>query len=444
MMRRIYLAGFLIAGNTLHSHAVWRQQSAPAFLSGEYYVHIARTLERGLFDLVFFADRQAVSARYAGSYEMGLARGDQDATRLDPVPILGLMSGATRHLGLGATRSTTYAQPYALAREFATLDHISGGRAAWNVVTSVNQDEARNYGVHEALPHDARYDRADEFMELTAKLWDGWQPDALKLDAAQGVYADATRVAPARHKGRYFECEGPLNIPRSPQGRPVIIQAGSSARGQDFAARWAEVVFSIQPDLARMQRFYSDLKGRLEGFGRTRDDLKILTAVMPFVGRSRAEAEELRERHNALADPIAGLATLSAQMNVDFSAYALDEPVPDIEVQGIRGLYNVIRELAGDRPLTLREAGRLYAQSILVPQVAGTASDIADWLQDKFEQGGADGFVVTPHALPQAFDAFVDAVVPELQRRGLYRHRYTGRTLRENLSGAAGEARHAA
>ncbi|WP_343582902.1 LLM class flavin-dependent oxidoreductase [Herbaspirillum sp.] len=431
----MHLAAFLIAGNAAHSQALWRHpQSSPGgFLQLDYYRHIAQTLERANFDLLFFADRLAVSTRYGESHRHGIAVGDQDATRLDPLPILGALAAVTERIGLGATRSTTYSQPYSLAREFATLDHLSGGRAAWNVVTSVNQGEADNFGLKETLPHDVRYDRADEFLDVAHKLWRSWQPDALQL-SADGRYADAGKVGAIDHAGTHFNVRGPLNIPASPQHSPVIIQAGSSDRGQDFAARWAEVVFNIQPDLARMQRFYDDLKGRAGKFGRRPQDIKILSAVMPFVGQSRTHAEQLREEANALADPLVGLSTLSSHMNVDFSAYAPDAPIGDVQVGGIQGLFKLLREISAERQLTLADAGRLYAQGVLTPQVAGTAADIADWLEHTVEQGGADGFVISPSHLPYGFDDFAGKVVPELQRRGSFRRQYRGRHLRDHLA----------
>lgn len=430
----MHLAAFLIAGNAAHSQALWRHPASRrgGFLALDYYRRIAQTLERGKFDLLFFADRLAVSTRYGEDHRHGIAVGDQDATRLDPLPILGALAAVTQHIGLGATRSTTYSQPYSLAREFATLDHISGGRAAWNVVTSVNQGEAENFGLKETLPHDVRYDRADEFLEVAHKLWSSWQPDALQLDG--GRYANATKVGAIDHHGAHFSVRGPLNIPATPQGSPVIIQAGSSERGQDFAARWAEVVFNIQPDLPRLQRFYDDLKGRAGKFGRRPGDIKVLSAVMPFVGQSRAHAEELRAQANELADPLVGLSTLSSHMNVDFSAFALDAPIGEVQVSGIQGLFKLLKEISAERRLTLADAGRLYAQGVLTPQVAGTAADVADWLQDIVAGGGADGFVISPSHLPHGFDDFVDGVVPELQRRGAFRKEYAGRHLREHLS----------
>jgi FMN-dependent oxidoreductase (nitrilotriacetate monooxygenase family) len=352
---------------------------------------------------------------------------------MDPLPVLGAIAAVTSHIGLGATRSTTYSQPYSLAREFSTLDHLSAGRAAWNVVTSVNQGEADNFGLRETLGHDERYDRADEFLEVTHKLWNSWDAQALVLDAGSGRYADPDRVHAIDHHGAHFNVRGPLNIPASPQGGPVIIQAGSSHRGQDFAARWAEVVFGIQPDLARMQRFYQDLKSRTGKFGRKPADIKVLTALMPFVGTSKAEAEDKRAQHNAMVDPVVGLSTLSSHMNVDFSAHALDAPIDDIQVAGMQGLFGLVKELSSEGRLTLADIGRLYASGVLVPQVAGTAADVADWMEHIVAQQGADGFVITPAHLPEGFDDFVGLVVPELQRRGQFRLDYEGDTLRSYL-----------
>jgi len=433
----IHLAAFLIAGNAAHSQVLWRHpHSTPGgFLTLDYYKRIAQTLERGKFDLLFFADRLAVSTRYGGDHRYGVAHGDQDATRMDPLPVLGAIAAVTSRIGLGATRSTTYSQPYSLAREFSTLDHLSAGRAAWNVVTSVNQGEADNFGLRETLGHDERYDRADEFLDVTHQLWRSWDTEALLLEADSGRYADPDHVHAIDHRGTHFNVRGPLNIPASPQGGPVIIQAGSSHRGQDFAARWAEVVFGIQPDLARMQRFYQDLKGRTEKFGRRPQDIKVLTALMPFVGKSRAEAEDKRAQQNAMVDPVVGLSTLSSHMNVDFSAHALDAPIDDIQVAGMQGLFGLVKELSREGRLTLADIGRLYASGVLVPQVAGTACDIADWMEHIVTQQGADGFVITPAHLPLGFDDFVELVVPELQRRGQFRVDYEGDTLRSYLHG---------
>jgi FMN-dependent oxidoreductase (nitrilotriacetate monooxygenase family) len=433
--RRMHLAAFLIAGNGAHSHALWRHPRTRlgGFLDPDYYVECVRTLERGKFDLAFFADRLAMSDRFGDSLEVGARYGDQDATRMDPTLVLALLAGATRHIGLGATRSTTYHHPYNIARTFATLDHLSRGRVGWNVVTSVNEGEARNHGLDAHLEHDARYDAADEFMRATFRLWDSWEHDALVLDRASGIYADPTKIHRADFAGEAYRTRGPLNVPRSPQGRPVIIQAGASSRGKAFAARWAEVIFSIHPNAEAMKRFYADIKQTVEQSGRREQEVNILVGVMPFVGRSRAEANERMAEHNELVHPLVGLSTMSSHMNFDFSQLPLDAPLADLNVQGMQGMLAAVKGLSPDGSMTLREIGRRYGQSVVVPQIAGTAAELADQLEARFNDRAADGFMVSPAHLPHGFDDFVDHVVPELQRRSLFRSEYEGGTLRGHL-----------
>jgi len=428
------LCGFLIAGPVIHSHALWRNPYGDTnFLSLEYYINIAETLERGKFHFVFFADRLAVGDTYGQSFDASIRWGDQDATRLDPVPILGAMAARTSHLGLGATRSTSYDQPYNVAREFATLDHISGGRAAWNVVTSMNDSEARNFGVSQHLEHDKRYDRADEFLEVVTSLWESWDKDALVLDKEAGHYADPTKVRYLNHSGPWYQVKGPLNIPRTPQERPVIIQAGSSGRGREFAARWAEVVFNLQPSPAKMKAFYGDLKNRLPDYGRKASDLQILPAIMPFVGATASEAKEKQRIHNERVTALVGLSTLSGHANYDFSKHELSEILASVDASGTQGnLQNVIR-LAQERQLDLAAIGRLYAQTVMVPQVTGTADEVADYMAGIYKDAGADGFVISPAFLPQSFDDFVEGVIPRLQSSNLFQKEYASRQLRDNL-----------
>ncbi|MDB5058210.1 MAG: FMN-dependent monooxygenase, partial [Chloroflexi bacterium] len=313
MIRQMHLAGFLIAGPVAHSHALWRHpETAMNFLQPEGYQEIAGILERGKFDLLFFADRLAMSTTYGDSLDVGVRHGDQDVVRLDPLQVLGLVAAGTTQLGLGATCSTTYYLPYYLARAFATLDHLSRGRAAWNVVTSVNEGEARNFGYEEHLEHDRRYDRADEFMEVAHRLWESWDEHALVLDRERGLFAEPAQVRAIDHDGSWFHSKGPLNVPRSPQGRPVIIQAGSSGRGKAFAARWAEVIFTIQPTAELAQAFYRDVHSQLAAVDRADDACRILLAVMPFIGKTDTEAREKRDLHNSLVQPLVGLSTLSS------------------------------------------------------------------------------------------------------------------------------------
>jgi FMN-dependent oxidoreductase (nitrilotriacetate monooxygenase family) len=297
----------------------------------------------------------------------------------------------------------------------------------------MNDAEALNFGLPQHLEHDERYDRADEFVELAQALWDSWDDDALVLDADAGIYADPERVRYVAHEGRWFRSRGPLNIPRPPQGRPVVIQAGSSGRGKQFAARWAEVVFTIQQTPSLMKRFTDDLRAAVVAAGRAPDACKILTAIMPFVGATTAEAEEARDAHNARIHPLVGLSTLASHANLDLSGRPLDEPIAEAGSRGTQGLFEAVLRTTKEQHLTLAEIGGLYGRSVLVPQMVGTGVEVADQLEAIVKDGAADGFVVSPAYLPDSLESFVDAVVPELQRRGVFRKDYAGETLRDHL-----------
>jgi FMN-dependent oxidoreductase (nitrilotriacetate monooxygenase family) len=433
-MRQIHLAAFLIAGPVAHSHALWRHPNTQLdFLQPDYYLRVAQILEQGKFDLIFFADRLAVSDCYGHGSQIGLTHGDQDAARLDPIPILAMMAAQTQRIGLSATRSTTYYHPYHIARTFASLDHLTQGRVAWNVVTSVNNAEAQNFGLDQHLEHDLRYDCADEFMEVTCKLWESWQPNAVVLDRKLGIFADPAKVNPIHHQGAWFRSRGPLNVPRSPQGRPVIIQAGSSGRGRDFAARWAEVVFTVQSTLWQAQQFYRDMRSRLAKSGRHPDSCKILLAVLPFIGETEAIAQEKQALHNALVHPLVGLSTLSNHLNYDFSQHSLHQSIEKVDVQGMRGVLDMVWQISQSENLTLAELGQRYGASVLVPQLVGTAEQVADQLEQWFQSHACDGFMISPAYLPGSFEEFVQWVVPILQRRQLFRLDYDGNTLRDHL-----------
>jgi FMN-dependent oxidoreductase (nitrilotriacetate monooxygenase family) len=430
----MHLCGFLIAGPVVHSHAIWRNPRHPTdFLSLSHYVEIAKLLERGKFDFLFFADRLAIADRYGASHKTGIRHGDQDATRMDPVPVLGALAAVTSRIGLGATRSTTYDAPYNIAREFATLDHISAGRAAWNVVTSMNDGEALNFGNVPHLAHDERYDRADEFMEVAFGLWDSWEKDALVLDRARGIYADPDKVHYLNHAGKWFQSRGPLNIPRSPQGRPVVIQAGSSGRGKAFAARWSEVIFALQPTLERMRTFKAEIASAVADAGRPGNATKVLMAMMPFIGESRQEAEDKRDLHDSLVDPLVGLSTLAAHANSDFSDLPLEASVEAVQSSGSQGNLAALKSIAAGQSITIADAGRIYGRGVMCPRFVGTPKDVADQMAEVVTSGAADGFVVSPAFLPDTFEDFVDAVVPILQQKALLRRDYRGKTLRDHL-----------
>ena len=433
-MRQIHLAGFLLASQVVHSHAVWRHpRTELGFLEPEYYQNIARVLERGKFDLVFFADSLTMPDTYGGSFTESLKYGAQGALRLDPLVLATAMAVVTKHIGIGVTRSTTYYQPYDLARGFATLDHLSRGRSAWNVVTSSRASEAGNFGFDEHLEHDLRYDRADEFLEVTCKLWGSWEEGALVLDKENGIFADPSKVNYVHHLGQWLKSRGPLTVPRSPQGRTVIIQAGASNKGREFAAKWAELIFEISPNPTAMKSYYQDIKTRMAKYGRKPDTCKILPAVMPFVGETETIAQEKQAFHNELVHPMAGLLTMSNHLGVDLSQYSLDQSVEKVEAQDYQKLLAVVQRLSLDKTITLRDLGKIYGRSLAVPQLVGTPIQIADKLEALFHEQAGDGFVISPAYLPGSFDEFVDLVIPELQKRGLFRKEYTGNTLRDSL-----------
>jgi FMN-dependent oxidoreductase (nitrilotriacetate monooxygenase family) len=431
------LVAFLQAGNASVYAGSWRHPATEhGFLDGDYYANLGRLLERGRFDLMFFDDRLAMPGIYGGSVADAVRYGARPV-KLDLSIILGLAAGATSRIGLGATYSTTYYAPFHVARTFATLDHLSGGRAAWNVVTSVNDSEAQNFGVSAHLGHDARYDRADEFLGAVVELWDSWDDDALVLDREAGIFADPARVHEVGWSGEYFDVRGPLTVPRSPQGRPVIIQAGSSGRGRDFASRWAELIFTGDPGVEIARDHYRDQKERIAAAGRDPDGVKICPMVYAVVGESEAHASEREATFlHDLVHPLASLTLLSELMNYDFSAHDLDDPVTDdliANVSGIRGLVQNLRTHIGGEQLTLRDLAGHRATLLQGPRFVGTGPQVADQMEEWFTTGACDGFVLAATHMPGAFEDVVRMVVPELQRRKLFRRDYDGTTLRDHL-----------
>jgi len=435
-MKQMSLVGFMQAGNATVYAGSWRHPATEhGFLTAGYYEKLGRTLEEGCFDMMFFDDRLAMPSIYGGSVDEAVRHGARPV-KLDLSIVLGVIAGVTRSIGLGATYSTTYYSPFHVARTFATLDHLTGGRAAWNVVTSVNDSEAQNYGVDEVLAHDARYDRADEFLEATTGLWDSWEDDALVLDRAAGLFADPDKVHELNYEGDWLKVRGPLTVPRTPQGRPVLLQAGSSGRGRDFAARWAEVIFTGDPSIDVARNHYRDQKERIAEGGRDPESVKMLPMAYTVLGESTAQAQEREQMFlNDLVDPMASLTLLSELMNYDFSGMALDTPITDelIEsVSGIRGLVQNLRAHIGGT-ITLADLAGHRATLLQGPRFVGTGAEVADQMQEWFDTGACDGFVVAATHSPGAYEDVVRFVVPELQRRGVFRDRYTGATLRDNL-----------
>jgi len=430
------LVAFMQAGNASVYAGSWRHPATEhGYLDASYYAKIGRQLEEGCFDLMFFDDRLAMPGIYGGGVAEAVRYGARPV-KLDLSTVLGVLAQATSRIGLGATYSTTYYAPFHVARTFATLDHLSAGRAAWNVVTSVNDGEAQNYGLTSHLSHDERYDRADEFLDVVAGLWDTWEDDAVVADRASGFYADPAKVHELRHRGEYFSVRGPLTVPRSPQGRPVIIQAGSSGRGREFASRWADLIFTGDPGFEVARSHYADQKQRIADAGRDPASVKLCPMAYAVVGESEDHAKHREQVFlNDLVDPMASLTLLSELMNYDFAQHDLDDPITDeliASVSGIRGLVQNLRTHIGD-DITLRDLAGHRATLLQGPRFVGTGTQVADQMAEWFHGGACDGFVLAATHSPGAYEDVVRMVVPELQRRGLFRTEYRGTTLREHL-----------
>jgi len=431
MTARTMRLGLSIRGHGYHP-AAWRHPDVPAdgTLCVEHYVRSAQIAERGKLDMIFFADGAGI--RQGDNPRGSLSRTGRDMLELEPTMLLPALAMVTSHVGLVATASTTYNEPYNLARRFATLDLISKGRAGWNVVASWSELEAQNFGLETTLDYDTRYARSAEFVEVVKGLWDGWEDGALSFDQGSGQYFDETKMHVLHHQGRFFKVRGPLTVAGMPQGHPVIVQAGASEQGRELGAATADVIYAISNTLSGAQAYYADVKERMAKYGREPDDLKIMPAFCPVVGHTRAEAQAKYDALQALIDPLVGLGALYTSFG-DLSGYPLDGPVPDdaLGAQELRSTSaQLVERMKTERP-TIRE---LYLRSgITGSATIGTPMDIVDRMQEWFEASACDGFNITPATLPDGGADFVELVVPELQRRGLFRTEYEGKTLRENL-----------
>ena len=426
--RQLQLGAFM-RPTTIHTGA-WRYPGAfpDANFNLAHIRRFARTLERGRFDAFFMADHLAVL-----NMPIEALKRSHTVTSFDPLTLLPALAVDTEHLGLIATASTTFEQPYLIARRFASLDHISGGRAGWNVVTTSNPDAALNFGREEHMEHDERYARAREFVDVVTGLWDSWADDAFERDVESGIYFDPEKLHVLNHKGRYLQVRGPLNIARPVQGWPVIVQAGASEAGRQLAAETAEVVFAAGGRLPDAQAFYADVKGRMEALGRNRDHLKILPGAFVVVGETVDEAREKRARLDSLVHYDSAIASLSIALGHDASVFDPDAPLPEIpQSNASKTSRDRVVAMAKRENLTVRQvAQRLGGYSGLA--FVGTPKTIADSMEEWLIGEGCDGFNVMFPFVPEGLDDFVDKVVPELQRRGLFRREYEGRTLRENL-----------
>jgi alkanesulfonate monooxygenase len=430
-MTRQMKLGVSMRGLGYHITA-WRMDGVPpdGDTHIDFYLTMTRIAERGLFDIAFLADYVAMKSQDQPRGYLGRTSG---MIGLEPLTLLSALAPMTRNIGLVATLSTTFQQPYHIARIFASLDHISRGRAGWNVVTSFQDDEARNFGTEEILDKAARYARAAEAVQVVNGLWDSWDDDAFVRDRESGVYFDPARMHRLNHEGPYFRSAGPLNVPRTPQGRPVVVQAGASVEGQQLAAATADVVYAAHATLSDAQAFYRGIKDMMPGFGRQPDDLKIMPGILPVLGATREEAQAKYRAMQEAVDPLVGLGHLYSHFG-DLSGYDLDGPVPELRTdKPLVSRSHVIHQIARRENLTIRQLYQRHTIGNAHNVVVGTAQDVADVMEDWFRSGGADGFNLLPALSPVSLSEFVDLVVPELQRRGLFRTAYEGRTLRENL-----------
>jgi len=420
----LHLNAFLMGVG--HHEAAWRHPRTDPSLVNDvrHFQNLARIAERGGFDSVFLAD----GVQIWGDVQ------HTAAGKFEPITLLTAMAAATTHVGLIATASTSYTEPYNLARLFSSLDHISGGRAGWNIVTSAGDRAAQNFNRDAVADHAERYERADEFLDVVTALWDSWDDDALVVDPASGVFADPDKVHEINHRGRFYQVRGPLNAVRSPQGRPLLVQAGSSEDGKAFAARHAEAVFTAQQTFEEGRAFYRDLKSRLAAHDRLPDELKVLPGIVPVLGSTEAEARRLSDELDELIVPVRAVRQLSELIGVDLNDHPLDAPLPPLppvtRINGAKSRFELVRDLAERDRLTLRQLLGRLGGGRGHQVIAGTPVQIADHIQRWHEGGAADGFNVMPPLLPSGLEEFVDHVIPELRRRGLFRAGYSADTLR--------------
>ncbi|WP_072803897.1 LLM class flavin-dependent oxidoreductase [Rhodococcoides yunnanense] len=427
MSRSLHFNAFLMT--TGHHESSWRLPGSNPRAGTDiaHYQQLAQIAERGKFDSIFFADSPQLVADV----------GRRPSGYLEPLQILTAVSTVTEKIGLVATATTSYNEPFNLARAFASLDHISGGRAGWNIVTTAGLDAAQNFNLDTLPAHGDRYARAAEFVDVAQKLWDSWDDDAVVADKESGVWGDNTRVRTIDHRGHYFSVRGPLNVPRPIQGYPLLVQAGSSEDGKELASRYAEAVFTAQQTIEDAREFYLDLKRRTAAAGRNPDHIKILPGIVPVIGSTEAQARELEEELDRLIVPEYALTQLAKTLKVDPSELALDKQLPaellaEDDIEEAKSRYTLIVELARRESLTVRQLIGRLGGGRGHRTFTGTPPQVADAIEEWFTGDAADGFNIMPPALPSGLEIFVDEVVPILQARGLFRTEYTGSTLREH------------
>ncbi|MEJ0018821.1 MAG: LLM class flavin-dependent oxidoreductase [Acetobacteraceae bacterium] len=410
--------------------AAWRHRNSPPLAEMDFdnYVRVVQAAERGKFDMAFLADGIGVRAMDHSARHMVA----HDIVNFEPLTLLGALSMVSSRIGLIATASTTYNEPYHVARKFASLDHISKGRAGWNLVTSWSEAEALNFNRDAAPEKMSRYDRAAEFVEVVTGLWESWESDAFPMDKASGVFYDPDKLHVLDHRGRHFAVRGPLNLPRCPQGRPVIVQAGATDTGREIAAQYADAIYAASVQLSDAQDYYRSVKDRMAKYGRSPQELLIMPGLGVVLGSTEQEAQRKLRDLQDLLDPAVGLMMLYNMLG-DFSGYDIDGPVPVLTSEAPRVRSEILYGMAKRENLTIRQLYERVAISRGHNCIVGTPEQVVDLMEEWFTQGGADGFNILPPNLPGGLEDVVDHVVPELQRRGLYRTEYEGTTLRENL-----------
>jgi FMN-dependent oxidoreductase (nitrilotriacetate monooxygenase family) len=433
--KKAHLLGFIQHGVNSHATGMWRNPKDKIgwnFARPDYWRHMAQTMERGMFDAMFIADELAPYNTFKDSSDATVKWAVQCPTH-EPSTIVPIITGATKHLGVGVTLSTAFEHPYSMCRRLSSLDHLSGGRVAWNIVSSYSKSEWDAYGAV-MTDRSQRYARLEEYMEVCYKLWNSWEPDAIIADKESGIYADPAKVHEVIHEGEFYKCRGRHFCAPSPQGQPVLWQAGSSGPGRDFASKHAEAIFAVHPNVERMKQYADDLSDRtINKFGRAPGSVKLIYGLQTVVAETRSEAREKYERIMSCIPLEGAIAWISGHFGLDFSKFSMDDIVQNIEIPGIQGLFESIIYAKGGAPVTVKEAALIYAQGMGMPVAVGTASDIADQMEHFMDEGGADGFMLAATYTPGCFEEFSDLVVPELQRRGRLRTHYEGTTLRENL-----------
>ncbi|MSQ51846.1 MAG: LLM class flavin-dependent oxidoreductase [Betaproteobacteria bacterium] len=420
---------------TGHHVASWRhpRSQADAGVNFKHYVELAKTAERGRFDLIFLADNASVREANMAA----LSRSAQYIANLEPLTLLSALAAVTEKIGLVATASTQFNEPYNIARKFASLDHISDGRAGWNIVTTANHASAKNFSAEQVVPHHERYERAKEFTRIVVGLWDSWDDDAFVRDKESGLFFNPEGMHALNHKGQWYSVRGPLNVPRAPQGYPVLVQAGASEDGRAFAAEFAEAIFTGHITLASAQKYYADVKSRAARFGRDTGKVLVMPGLSPVVGRTEREAQEKQDYLQSLVHPIVAREILSSLLGgVDLSRYDIDAPLPELppppnsDGESTRETWV---NLGREEKLTIRQLALRATHGRGKSAAIGTPEQIADHMEKWFNEGGADGFNIQPPYQPGSLDDFVEMVIPVLQERGLFRREYEGNTLRENL-----------